>query len=186
MTRAQPPKAETNDPLVRTMRETCAHFTDAADEANFLARPFLVLLAELLCRIFGKIEDIVLLWRAGLIPPPAPKPEQAPRVRTRKIRNRTRRRRTNRRTPVLRPLGFGGPKSRTPAFAIEYTPPHARKPAPTRRIDRPPKAANPPQISAIPRPIRTPSSLRYQNNLMPSTSHAPAPARTAPTPPPDC
>jgi hypothetical protein len=118
------------------MRETCAHFTDAADEANFIARPFLVLLAELLARIFGKIEDIVLLWRAGLIPPPAPKPARTKRIRTRKVRQYTRRRRrTNRRTPGLRPSRARA----TRPFAIDRgtTPP--RKPAPARRIDRYPK-----------------------------------------------
>jgi hypothetical protein len=124
------------------MRETCANFTDAADEANFLARPFLVLLAELLCRIFGKIEDIVLLWRAGLIPPPAPKPEQAPRVRTRQIRNRTSRTRTNRRTPRIRPAARGlrhHARARTYPTAIDRGPLPPLKPAPTRRIDRYPK-----------------------------------------------
>jgi hypothetical protein len=123
------------------MRETCAHFTDAADEANFLARPFLVLLAELLCRIFGKIEDIVLLWRAGLIPPPPPKPESTPRVRTPEIRQATHRTRTNRRTPRVRPLQ--GPRTRGRAaarpFAIERSRVLPHKPAPVRRIDRYPK-----------------------------------------------
>jgi hypothetical protein len=132
------------------MRETCAHFTDAADEANFLARPFLVLLAELICRIFGKIEDIVLLWRAGLIPPPVPKPEQAPRVRTRQIRNRTSRSRTNPRTPRLRPARglrhHAG--ARTYPTAIDRGQPPPRKPAPARRIDRYPKTPkNPSKIA---------------------------------------
>jgi hypothetical protein len=121
------------------MRETCAHFTDAADDANFIARPFLVLLAELLCRIFGKIEDLVLLWRAGLIPPPAEKPATPPRPR--ESRATTRRTRTNRRTPGLRPRHAHRPRSRTatPAFAIDRGHPLPRKPVPIRRIDRYPK-----------------------------------------------
>jgi hypothetical protein len=123
------------------MRETCAHFTDAADDANFLARPFLVLLAELICRIFGKIEDIVLLWRAGLIPPPAPKPARA--ARKHNTSRRTRRTRTNRRTPVLRPRDAQPPRARTRALAIAIARGQAspRKPAPVRRIDRYPKSA---------------------------------------------
>jgi hypothetical protein len=133
------------------MRETCAHFTDAAEDANFLARPFLarpflarpflVLLAELLCRIFGKIEGIVLLWRAGLIPPSAPKPASSERPRG--ARRSTRRTRTNRRPPVLRLVRLHGPRPRaaTHPFAIDrgHAPP--RKPGPARRIDRYPKPA---------------------------------------------
>jgi hypothetical protein len=122
------------------MRETCAHFTDAADEANFIARPFLVLLAELLCRIFGKIEDLVLLWRAGLIPPPAPKPERTKRIRTRKIRAYARRKRTSRRTPGLRPQrrnSASGPRR----FARPRSDAKPSKPAPQRRVDRYPKSA---------------------------------------------
>ncbi len=142
------PKAETNDPLVRSMRETCAHVSDAAEEANFLARPFLVLLAELLCRIFGKIEDIVLLWRAGLIPPPAPKPIHVPRHRARKRRHGKRRTRTNRRTPGFRPQ-----RAAARRFSIDRGQPPPRKPAPVRRIDRYPKPAqkpcNPPSLSLI-------------------------------------
>jgi hypothetical protein len=123
------------------MRETCAHVSDAAEDANFLARPFLVLLAELLCRIFGKIEDLVVLWRAGLIPPPAPKPASAERPRTAKIRHAKRRTRANRRTPVLRPRLGAQPRGRaaTHPTAIDRGPTRPRKPAPTRRIDRYPK-----------------------------------------------
>jgi hypothetical protein len=125
------------------MRETCAHVSDAAEEANFLARPFLLLLAELLARIFGKIEDIVLLWRAGLIPPPAPKPEKAPRLRARgKSRSHSRRRRTNRRTPGLRPQRSA---TATNPFPIDRGNPPRRKPAPARRIDRYPKSSKNPR-----------------------------------------
>jgi hypothetical protein len=121
------------------MREMCAHFTDAADEANFLARPFLVLLAELLCRIFGKIEDIVLLWRAGLIPPPAPKPAQPQRTRRRgRSRARTPRRRTSRRTPGVRPEST---RTGENPFPIDRRGPAPRKPPLVRRIDRYPKTA---------------------------------------------
>jgi hypothetical protein len=125
------------------MRETCAHFTDAADEANFLARPFLVLLAELICRIFGKIEDIVLLWRAGLIPPPAPKPART--ARPRKTRTHKHRSRTNRRTPGLRPVQGARPNTRARTFplGIDRSPPPRPKPVPARRIDRYPKPAKP-------------------------------------------
>jgi hypothetical protein len=144
------------------MRETCAHFTDAADEANFLARPFLVLLAELLCRIFGKIEDIVLLWRAGLIPPPPPKPERTPRPR--KIRQAKRRTRTNRRTPGLRPINGQGRqvRARTYPITIERTRIPAGKPVPARRIDRYPKP-QPAKTAANPVRIRIPILLRYRN-----------------------
>ena len=57
-----------NDPIVRTLRETCAHFTDTAQNAGLLA-PLLMLIAELFASIFGKLEDIILLWRAGNLPP---------------------------------------------------------------------------------------------------------------------
>jgi hypothetical protein len=157
------PQAETNDPLVRSLRETCANFSDAAEDANFIARPFLVLLAELLCRIFGKIEDLVVLWRAGLIPPPAPKPASAERPRTPKIRHAKRRTRANRRTPRLRPIRARRPQTRARTYPIERTRIPARKPAPTRRIDRYPKP-NPPGIAANPNRIFTPIMLRYQNN----------------------
>jgi hypothetical protein len=153
------------------MRETCAHFTDAADDANFLARPFLVLLAELLCRIFGKIEDIVLLWRAGLIPPPAPKPAPAPRLHARKIHNKTRGPRTSRRTPVLRVLArLQGPRPQGRAIARPFpidrghAPP--RKPAPARRIDRYPKPQSA-QTAANPSRTSTPILLRLRNKTRP-------------------
>ncbi len=164
MSRTQPPKAETNDPLVRSMRETCAHFTDAAEDANFLARPFLVLLAELLCRIFGKIEDIVLLWRAGLIPPPAPKPAQPQRPR--KARQSRRRTRTSRRTPGLRPHRRHQRSRVTHPTAIDrgQTPP--RKQPPARRIDRYPNAKQ--RIPAL-NGLHTATTilLRYRNKLTP-------------------
>jgi hypothetical protein len=146
------------------MRETCARFTDAADEANFLARPFLLLLAELLARIFGKIEDIVLLWRAGLIPPPAPKPEKAPRLRARgKSRSHSHRRRKNRRTPGVRLLRGQRPQSGlTHPFPIDpgHAPP--RKPVSVRRIDRYPK---PKPVGTSLSPARSSTSilLRYHN-----------------------
>jgi hypothetical protein len=140
------------------MRETCAHFTDAAEEANFLARPFLLLLAELLARIFGKIEDIVLLWRAGLIPPPAPKPEKAPRLRARgKSRSHSHRRRTNRRTPGLRPQPTA---TAINPFPIDRGTPPRRKPAPALRIDRYPKPGKNPEN---PSRIRAPKLLLNRN-----------------------
>jgi hypothetical protein len=140
------------------MRETCAHFSDAADEANFLARPFLVLLAELISRIFGKIEDIVLLWRAGLIPPPAPKPEKPQRPHARRKTRRTRRTPKKHRTPGLRPNPVNRPQSaRTrPAYARPSDPP-PRESAPVRRIDRYPK---PSKNTAKSRRICTPNMLR--------------------------
>jgi hypothetical protein len=144
------------------MRETCAHFTDAADDANFIARPFLVLLAELICRIFGKIEDIVLLWRAGLIPPPAEKPARTPRPR--KIRQHQRRTRANRRTPRIRPRRRlpRQARARTYGIAIDRGQAPPRKPAPARRIDRYPKSAKTPEN---PSRTLTSKSLRYRNKI---------------------
>ncbi len=70
-----------NDPIVRIMRDTCARFTDSAENAGVLA-PLLLLLAEALARLFGRIEDIFLLWRAGELPPPPVQPLRAPRSRS--------------------------------------------------------------------------------------------------------
>jgi hypothetical protein len=138
------------------MRETCADFTDRAEDANFLARPFMLMIAALLARIFGKLEDMILLWRAGLIPPPAPTPVRARRTRARTARTYTRRPRANRRTPGLRPRKIG---ARRPT-SIQRNAPTPRKPAPARRIDRYPK---PPGNRENPRRLGTPISLRYHN-----------------------
>jgi hypothetical protein len=120
------------------MRETCARITDKAEDANFLARPFMLMLAELLCRIFGKIEDLVLLWRAGLIPPPAPKPPRPHHARA-KTRTRLRHRRTNRRTPGLR-LCQAPHRAATRPFGIPRSTPQPRRHILVRRIDRYPKS----------------------------------------------
>jgi hypothetical protein len=117
------------------MRETCVRITDKAEDANFLARPFMIMLAELLCRIFGKIEDLVLLWRAGLIPPPAPKPARIRHTRARKARKYTHHKRHSRRTPGIRPQSA---RTSRPDYTEADTPRPA-KPAPVRRIDRYPK-----------------------------------------------
>ena len=129
-----PPPA-TNDPLVRMMRDSCARFTHTAENAGVLA-PILLLLAEAFALLFGKLEDIFLLWRAGELPPP---PVSAPRLR-----------------PSARTQRSANPRrASTPRRQTRVTPePHARRThathAPTRiaqlhpsappgRIDRYPK-----------------------------------------------
>ncbi len=121
-----------NDPIVRMMRDGCARFTHTAENAGLLA-PLLLMLAEALAHFFGKLENIFLLWRAGELPPPAPRPIRAPRARTRRPSRPGRRRTgTARRTPALRPRR---------ARAV-YRPTSASRPdpsAPSPRIDRYPK-----------------------------------------------
>ncbi len=122
-----------NDPIVRIMRDTCARFTDSAEKAGVLA-PLLLLLAEALARLFGRIEDIFLLWRAGELPPPPVQPLRAPRPHVRRARNPGKRRiHARRRVPVLR--------ARRPRAPLPVTSErsHPRPSAPTRRIDRYPK-----------------------------------------------
>ncbi len=120
-----------NDPIVRALRETCVRFTDSAQNAGLLA-PLLVLIAEALTRLFGSLEALVLLWRAGALPAPAPKPIRAPRSHARRTRGK-RRPYTRRRAPVprLRPTTAPAP------VAIKPRP--LRPSAPNRRIDRYPK-----------------------------------------------
>ncbi len=121
-----------NDPIVRIMRDTSARFTDSAQNAGLLA-PILLLIAEAFASLFGKLENIFLLWRAGELPPPAPKPIRAPRAPTRRTcPSGQRRTRIRRRAPALRPR-------RTRAA---YPPLRASTPrpsAPNPRIDRYPK-----------------------------------------------
>ncbi len=121
-----------NDPIVRMMRESCARFTHTAENAGVLA-PLLLLLAEAFALLFGKLENIFLLWRAGELPPPAPAPIRAAWAHKRRTdRPGQRRTRTARRTPAMRPR-------RTRAT---YQRPRASTPPPSpppRRIDRYPK-----------------------------------------------
>ncbi len=121
-----------NDPIVRMMRDSCARFTTSAENAGLLA-PLLLMLAEAFALLFGKLETIFLLWRAGDLPQPAPKPIRAPRARTRHTyRPGQRRGSVRRRTPALRP--------RRPRAVYPRSSAGTRHPsAPTPRIDRYPK-----------------------------------------------
>jgi hypothetical protein len=60
-----PQQSEAKPDLARTLRESCVRFTEAADESFFFRQLYLLLAA-----LFGKIEDIFLLWKAGQLPPP--------------------------------------------------------------------------------------------------------------------
>ena len=123
-----------NDPIVRMLRDTCARFTDSAQNAGLLA-PLLLLLAEAFASLFGKLENIFLLWRAGALPPPVPRPIRAPRPHARRTRRSGQRRtRTSRRAPAIRPrqarASYPRPRASTPHPS-----------APTPRIDRYPKSS---------------------------------------------
>ncbi len=121
-----------NEPIVRMMRDTCARFTHSAQNAGVLA-PILLLLAEAFALLFGKLENIFLLWRAGDLPPPAPISVRAPRARTPRTRRSSQRRtRTSRRAPAFRPR-----RARATYPATSASPPQPGAPAP--RIDRYPK-----------------------------------------------
>ncbi len=128
------PTPAANDPIVRIMRDSCARFTHTAENAGVLA-PLLLLLAEALASFFGKLENIFLLWRAGALPPPAPKPLRAPRAPARRARASGKRQSSHRRrTPAIRPrrtrVVYPAPRAST-----------AHPSALTPRIDRYPKPA---------------------------------------------
>ena len=158
MSRTPLPSAA-NDPVVRRMRESCARFTDTAQNAGLLA-PLLLLIAEAFACLFGRLEGIFLLWRAGALPPPparalpAPKPLRVPRMRrsrtTGKLRSYARRR-----APMVRLRRSSAPRP----VASEPSPPHPNAPRP--RVDRYPK---PLETACYPDGKPAPILLRYRNN----------------------
>ncbi len=124
-----------NDPLVRMMRDTCAQFTDKAQNAGLLA-PLLMLIAEAFASLFGKLENIILLWRAGTLPPQPVrhrKPSSTPRAHTPRTRA-SGKRRTAHRTPAMRQRRARATYPRSGAKALQ---PSAHR----QRIDRYPKSA---------------------------------------------
>ncbi len=151
-----PQQSEAKPDLARTLRESCVRFTEAADESFFFRQLYLLLAA-----LFGKIEDMFLLWKAGnLPPPPIRQPRQTPRVcTTPSHRHKTARRHATRHpksvSMAARPI-----RVRRTARHIRTTP-HPLKPnAPRRRIERPPKTAKNP---GNPSRDRAFILLRYRN-----------------------
>ncbi len=131
-----------HDPVVRIMWETCAHFTDKAQNSGPLA-PLLLLLAEAFASLFGKLESIFLLWRAGALPPPPParNPIRAPRPHACRTRApRKHRTHARRRAPVLRQPCKSAP------IPVASEPSPLRPNAPRPRVDRYPK---PPETAVI-------------------------------------
>jgi hypothetical protein len=131
-----PQPSEAKPDLARTLRESCVRFTEAADESFFFRQLYLLLAA-----LFGKIEDMFLLWKAGTLPPPpvrqqtarAPEPSRATARRHKTARRPTRARRTS----TARPIRVRRTAAR-PGYLTEPVCRVARD-APVRRIDRPPK-----------------------------------------------
>ncbi len=149
-----PQPSEAKPDLARKLRETCAHFTEAADESFFFRQLYL-----LIASIFGKIEDIFLLWKAGnLPPPPVRQPRQSTHAPTPSSPRHKSARRTARRTraSTARPIRV----RRTGAWTTSTTPP-PKQDAPVRRIDRYPKNRPNPPLSTQQR--LTSFSLRYHN-----------------------
>lgn len=129
-----PPPTAANDPLVRILRESCVHFSEQAHNAGLLA-PLMLLIAEALARLFGRLEDIILLWRAGLIPVPTSHARRPARRGVRgKIRSGARHARVRRRTPAIRP-----PHIAARRFALWRGTATPEPIPPRRRIDRYPK-----------------------------------------------
>ncbi len=129
-----PQPSEAKPDLARTLRESCVRFTEAADESFFFRRLYLLLAA-----LFGKIEDMFLLWKAGSLPPTPARPQtQAPRAPTPSRAIRQRRTRLRRRASTPRPTCVRGPAPRrmVPTRAVAPLKPDA----PARRIDRYPKS----------------------------------------------
>jgi hypothetical protein len=113
------------------LRESCVRFTEAADESFFFRRLYLLLAA-----LFGKIEDMFLLWKAGTLPlPPVRAPRQTSNAPT---ASRTTARRTTRRpksvSRTARPIRV---RRKAAYHAVRTTP--LKPDAPARRIDRYPK-----------------------------------------------
>ncbi len=134
-----PQQSEAKPDLARTLRESCVRFTEAADESLFFRQLYL-----LLASLFGKIEDMFLLWREGKLPPP-PVHTRAPALRpsapTARKRHNAARTPGQRRPKSVsaRPIRARGTAARhpSPPRSIGPTKPNA----PARRIDRYPKTA---------------------------------------------
>jgi hypothetical protein len=128
-----PQPSEAKPDLARTLRESCVRFTEAADDSLFFRRLYLLLAA-----LFGKIEDMFLLWKAGTLPPPpiraprqtsnAPAASRAPRHRLSTTR------RPKSASTTARPI-----RVRRRAAYHTHAAPQLKPDAPTRRIDRYPK-----------------------------------------------
>jgi hypothetical protein len=128
-----PQPSEAKPDLARTLRESCVRFTEAADESFFFRQIYLLLAA-----LFGKIEDMFLLWKAGTLPPPpiraprqtgnAPAPSRAPRHRHSTAR------RPKSASSTARPI-----RVRRRAAYNTHATPQLKPDAPARRIDRYPK-----------------------------------------------
>jgi hypothetical protein len=136
-----PQQSEAKPDLARTLRESCVRFTEAADESFFFRRLYLLLAA-----LFGKIENIFLLWRAGNLPPlPVRTPRQTGNTltafRPTRSRQKTARRRANMR--AISVLSATRPIRGSHTQASRAIPEHeARRPKRktlVRRIDRYPK-----------------------------------------------
>ncbi len=142
-----PQPSEAKPDLARTLRESCVRFTEAADESFFFRQIYLLLAA-----LFGKIEDMFLLWKAGnLPPPPVHQPRQTRRVcTTPSQRHRSTRRRTTRHPKSVSIAARPIRACRT-ATSRSRTPVRPWPDAPTRRIERPPKPPkNPHQPASQP------------------------------------
>lgn len=133
-----PPQSDANDPLARTMREICVHISETADEA-LLLRPILLLIAAALTRLFARLEDLLVLWREGKLPP-MPVRQAQPSRRSSARSQRPRQRHHRARRPVAaRPIRIRGA---TTAHAIlKHAPGPQPLATPRRRIDRYPKCA---------------------------------------------
>jgi hypothetical protein len=132
-----PQPSEAKPDLARTLRESCVRFTEAADESFFFRQIYLLLAA-----LFGKIEDMFLLWKAGTLPPPPIRQQtQTPQARTTPVASRPRhpsaRRRPKRDSRIARPSRVRhAPRRRV--WSLHTGCPPARD-VPPRRIDRYPK-----------------------------------------------
>ena len=58
------PHPQADDDVVRAIRGTCVHISESAENAGLLA-PIMVMIAQMLIRLFGKLEDMFILWRDG-------------------------------------------------------------------------------------------------------------------------
>ncbi len=134
-----PQPSEAKPDLARTLRESCVHFTEAADESFFFRQIYLLLAA-----LFGKIEDMFLLWREGKLPPP---PIRTPATPTPQSHSRARSSTARSAANTARPIRVRRPSQapRTRHRARTAPPPRAQTPRlPQTPNPRPIPLARPP------------------------------------------
>ncbi len=148
-----PQPSEAKPDLARTLRESCVRFTEAADDSLFFRRLYLLLAA-----LFGKIEDMFLLWKAGNLPPPPVRQSTQRHQTGTQSRKTPQRHKSVRRPRTARPIRVRAtPENRQYPPRIEAKP---KPDAPARRIERPPKCPKTPTNTLR---LRTSILLRYRN-----------------------